>query len=101
MNNTKYQEFLQKKKNLIKENEALIKEHANLETVIEAQRRRNEIETRQKDIADELLKIHVEFLQNDEDAIEEELKEDNKLSDEILAQRIGLSKDETLQILFC
>ncbi|CAJ0758796.1 396_t:CDS:1, partial [Entrophospora sp. SA101] len=67
MNNTKYQEFLQKKKNLIKENEALIKEHANLETVIEAQRRRNEIETRQKDIADELLKIHVEFLQNDED----------------------------------
>jgi len=28
-------------------------------------------------------------------------QEDNKLSDEILAQRIGLSKDETLQILFC
>jgi len=66
MNNTKYQEFSQKKKNLTKENEALIKEHANLGTVIEAQKRRNEIETRQKEIADELLKIHVELLQNDE-----------------------------------
>lgn len=63
---TKNQEFSQKKQNLTTENEALTKEYTNLETVIEAQKRRNEIETRQKEIADELLKLHVEFLKDNE-----------------------------------